>query len=424
MYKLFTVIFSPLIDVYMLIRLMKGKEDKNRFKERFGYSTINRPEGKVIWFQCASVGESNSALPLIDKIIEKYEEEITVLITTGTITSAETINQKIKDKNNIIHQFTPIDKYFVIKRFLKHWKPDALITIESEIWPNMITMTHDVGNKVMIVNAKISEKSFNRWKKFKNLKERVFDAIDICYPQSQDDQYRLINLGIQNTIYLGNLKFDIPKLSVDNEFLKNLQESTQGRQIVLCASAHEEEKEVLVKVYNRLKNDFSDLIFIVAARHPNKSLAMYNYFIENDLRVKRKSFNEAIDLDTNIYLYDKMGDMGTLYEFSNIVLICGSLVNNIGGHNPIEAAKHKCAILTGPYISSNKSLFLELDKNNACIICSGKDEMLVENVYNNIHSLIKDETRLNELKENAINLCNKFSNVASNLANNIIVNLK
>ena len=423
-YQLLTIILSPLIDIFMLIRLLRGKEDKVRFKERFGYSTIARPEGKVIWFQCASVGESNSAMPLIDKIIEKYNENVTVLITTGTTTSASTIYKKIADRKNIIHQYTPIDKYFVIKRFLKHWKPDVLITVESEIWPNMITMTHKIGDKVMIVNAKISEKSFRRWKKFKSLKESVFDSIDICYPQSQDDQFRLINLGIQNTIYLGNLKFDIPKLKVDKDFLKNLQESTEGRHVVLCASAHDEEKEKVAEIYKELQNNFSDLIFIVAIRHPNKSGKFYNYFMSQDLDVKRKSEGEVIDLDTNIYLYDEMGQMGTLYEFSNIVLMCGSLVPHIGGHNPVEAGKHNCAILTGPYISSNKSLFVELKKNNACIICEGKDDVLTKNIYNNIYSLFKNETELNELRNNASNLCDNFANVANDLAMSIITNLK
>ena len=409
----------------MLIRLKNNKEDKKRFLERFGYSKIDRPSGKLIWFQCASVGESTSVLPLIDKIIEKYNEKVTVLITTGTITSAEIVSKKIKNKNNIIHRYTPIDKYFVIKRFLTHWKPDVLITIESEIWPNMITMAHEVCDKVMIVNAKISERSFNRWKKFKHLKEKVFDSIDICYPQTQDDQYRLINLGIQNTLFLGNLKFDVQKLPINEKFLNNLEKSTKNRHIVLCASMHDEEKENILKIYNKLKKDFSNLIFIIAIRHPNKSSSIYNYFVENNLKVKRKSLHESIDLDTDIYMYDEIGEMGTLYELSNIVLMCGSLVDGIGGHNPVESAKQHCAILTGPYIFNNKSLFLEFQKNNACIICNGKNnELLIKNVCENIDYLIKNTKKINELKNNAIDLCNKFSDVSSNIANSIIANIK
>ena len=179
-YQILTILLSPVINLYMWIRLKKGKEDKIRYKERFGYASIKRPEGDIIWVQCASVGESNSALPVIEKLIEKYNNKVTILITTGTITSAGTIAKKIAGKSNIIHQYTPIDEYFVIKRFLNYWKPKALITIESEIWSNMIVMAHKYCEKVMIVNAKISIKSFERWKMFKNFKETIFDSIDIC----------------------------------------------------------------------------------------------------------------------------------------------------------------------------------------------------------------------------------------------------
>ena len=423
-YKLFTIIFSPLIDLYMLFRLVRRKEDGKRIKERFGYTNIKRPKGKIIWFQCASVGESNSALPLIEKIIEKYNEKITVLITTGTTTSAKIIGKKIEGKSNIIHQYTPIDKYFVIKRFLNYWKPSALITIESEIWPNMITLANEYTNKVMIVNAKMSERSFKRWKKFKGMKESVFDSISICYPQSQDDQYRLINLGIQNTLFLGNLKFDIPRLKVNQEFLNEIKTVIKSRKLLLCASAHEEEKEIIVKLYKNLKSDFSDIIFIVAIRDIKNVKKISEYFKSQNLIIKQKSLNEKIDFNTNIYLYDEMGEMGTLFEISNIVLMCGSLAENMGGHTPVEPAKHSCAIITGPYIKNNKSLFLELEKNNACLIVDSKNKALEENLYDNIKLLINDSQKVDELKQNAISVCEKFSNVANDVAKNIIANLE
>lgn len=426
LYQFITILFSPIIDLFMMIRFFLKKESKDRFLERFGYTQIKRPEGKVIWFQCASVGESNSALPLIYKIIEKYDEKVTVLLTSGTITSANTISKKIADKAHIIHQFTPIDKYFVIKRFLRNWKPDALITVESEIWPNMIAMTHKTGVKVMIANAKISERSFNRWKKFKGLKEEVFDSIDICYPQSQEDQNRLINLGVQNTVYLGNLKFDIPKLKVNPEFLEFLKESFKGRRMICCASTHKKEEEILIKLYNKLKEQFSDLIFLIALRHPNRSNEVYNLLQQNGLNTKRKSFNEVVDLDTNVYMYDEMGEMGTLYEASDIVLMCGSLVDEIGGHTPVEPAKHMCAIYTGPFIKNNASLFLELEKNNACVICPKllNEDELIESLYDISYSLLTDEQRQTELKENASKTCEQFSHVTDDVARNIIANLK
>ncbi len=422
-YQILTILFSPIIDIYMWIRLQNGKEDKIRIKERFGYSSVKRPTGDVIWVQCASVGETNSALPLIDKIIEKYNEKITVLITTGTITSANIILEKIKNKKNIVHQYTPIDKYFVIKRFLKFWKPKALITVESEIWPNMIVMSHKVCEKVIIVNARISIKSFERWKMFKNLKETIFDSIDICYPQSQDDQYRLINLGIQNTIFLGNLKFDISKLEVDETLLKKLQNKINDRNFVLLASSHIEENEEILKIYKELRKKVKNILLILAIRHLKKSNETFNFFTKNSINCKRKSENQEITDDTEIFIFDEMGKMGTLFELSDIVLMCGSLVDEIGGHTPVEPAKHGCAILTGPYIKNNKSLFVELEKNKACIICRNQKK-IVSFLSDSIVGLIKDKNKTLELKNNAKTVCDKFSNVKNNVAKSIIQNLR
>jgi 3-deoxy-D-manno-octulosonic-acid transferase len=422
-YQILTILFSPLIDVYMLLRFERGKEDKIRIKERFGYSTIVRPDGDVIWIQCASVGESNSVLPLMDKIVEKYDGKVTILITTGTISSAKIISDKIKGKVNIIHQYTPIDKYFVIRRFLRFWKPKVLITVESEIWPNMIVMSHRVCDKVMIVNAKLSVRSFARWRTFKSFKETIFDSIDICYPQSQDDQYRLINLGVQNTIFLGNLKFDIPKLSVNTEKLRQLKSSINGRNFILFASCHFEENEKILEIYRTLKQTFKDILFILSVRHIENANDTFNFFKKNGLNCGMLSKNNNISDDTEIFIFDKMGQNGTLFELSNIVLVCGSLVNGIGGHTPVEPAKHGCAILTGPYMRNNKSLFIEFEKNKACIICRNSKNIVLD-LSNSISDLMKNKNKVIELENNAKLVCNNFVNVANTVANNIIENLK
>ena len=420
-YQFLTVLLSPVVDIYMIIRLIKGKEDKKRINERFGYSSVKRPSGDIIWFQCASVGESNSAMPLMEKIMEKYNNNVTILITTGTKTSAEIISKKLEGKKNIIHQYTPIDKFFVINRFLKFWKPKVLITIESEIWPNMISLSHKHCEKVMIVNAKMSEKSFKRWGMFPNFEKSIYNSIDICYPQSEDDQRRLIMLGVQNTIFLGNLKFNVQKLSVNSEYLEKFKKEIGKRKVVLCASNHSNESEVILNLFNNLKNNYPDLIFILALRHSSKSDEIFNFFTSKNKVVKRKSLNENIDLNTDFYMYDEMGNMGALYEFSNIVLMCGSLVDGIGGHTPVEPAKHSCAILTGPYIRNNKSLFRELKKNNACIISSNN---IVEDLHSNIVRLMDNKDEVVSMQKNALVVCEKFSHVANDVAKSIVFNLE
>ena len=413
-YKLLTTIFSPIINLYLHIRILKGKEDKIRICEKFGIPTAKRPKGDIIWFQCASVGEVNSVLPLIDEILNK--KDVNVLITSGTVTSAKIIANKIINKN-IIHQYTPIDTCGTINKFLQFWKPKALITVESEIWPNMIKMTHKYCKKVITVNGKMSEKSFNKWKKFNNFGKEIFSSIDVCYPQTIEDKNRFIELGIKNTIFIGNIKFSVQKLKVNNQYLEELNTNNKHKQKVLFASMHLEEINCTLNVIKELKN--KNILSVIAIRHPDKSDEIYSILANNGYIVKRKSKNEYITKDTDIYICDIMGEMGTMFEFCKICVMCGAFVDGIGGHTPIEPANHSCTIITPPYIFNNKSLFEELEKNNGCIIC--KDKNNIENdIINNIITLIENESKIIELGNNAKNTCNKFNDILNETSENIL----
>ena len=422
LYRLFTIFFSPLIDLYILYRLVRNKEDKKRLKERFGFSSIQRPNGKIFWFQCASVGESSSVLSLIDEIIKKSNEKITVLITTGTVSSAKFLEKNIKNKNNIIHQYTPIDKYFVVKRFLKYWQPEVLITVESEIWPNIITLSHTFCKKVIIVNAKISKKSYFIWKKIESFKNQIFQSIDICYTQSSLEEYKFHELGIKNSIFLGNLKFNVSNFSINESLKKQLIQTTSFHRVVVCSCTHKKEETLLLKLYNILKKDFSNLLFIVAIRHPERSQEVFNIF-NRQLVVKRKSLNEIITNDTNIYLYDVIGDMATLYHIYDIVIMCGSLCNGMKGHSPIEAAKNNSIVLTGPNITNNKNLFLELIRNNACIICKGENDILIKNLANKIKELFLNFDTLMRYKKSIELFFQQTNNIVLKISNDILFNI-
>lgn len=424
-YKILTIILSPLINVYLYVRLIKKKEDKRRFSERFGKATIKRPQGDVIWFQCASVGEVNSVLPLIDEFIRKLNgDKITILITSGTVTSADVIAKKIKNNVNIIHQFTPIDTYFAIKKFLKYWKPKALITVESEIWPNMIIMTQEYCKNVFIVNGKMSKRSFKNWKKFKWFGNTIFSSINTCYTQTEKDRFRFINLGLKDVVFLGNIKFSIPKLWINDRYLNELKNNTVNREKILFASLHSEEKESVLNVINLLKetNKDKNLLFIFAIRHPNKSDEIYSYFVKNGYNVKRKSKNEIIVDSTQIYMCDVMGEMGSMFAFCKICVMCGAFIDGIGGHTPIEPAKQSCAIITPPYMYNNASLFNELENFNGCIICKNKNN-IEEDVVSNINILLNDSSKVNELCKQALNTCDKFDCVLRNIAESIIYNI-
>lgn len=415
LYRILTIVLSPIIDTYLFIRKIKGKEDKERFIERFGYPTIKRPRGKIIWFHAASVGESNAILPVIKEFLRRYKDKkATVLFTSGTTTSAQLIKGKIQGYN-VIHQYVPMDKYFVIKRFLKYWKPTVLLMVESEFWPNLVTMTRKNGCKIAVINGKITPKSFNEWSKRPVLKRQVFDCIDFCFPQTKDDEIRFLKLGIQNMEYMGNLKFDVPVLQAAPRDVRDFGNLFKGRKTWLASCTHDAEEEKVAKIHMNLKKKHSNLITIIVLRHPKRSSKVYKMLTNMGLKVSRKSKNDKIEKDTDIYICDLLGGMGVYYKVCDIVLMCGSLIDGIGGHSPVEPAKLGCAIITGPYVHSNTSLFTELKKSDACIISTDK----VKDLTKEIDNLLSNESRKNELRQNAYNISMSIKNISKKIVDKI-----
>jgi 3-deoxy-D-manno-octulosonic-acid transferase len=416
LYRLLTILLSPLINIFIFLRLICGKEDFKRYFERFAKASVARPEGGIIWVQSVSVGESVAALTLINKLLEI--KSISVLLTTTSKTSAELIAKKIKDNPRIIHQYSPIDKYSTIIKFLKYWKPLLFINIESEIWPNQIYLSNILSGRVVIASAKMSDKSFKRWNKFSKMRDAIFPLIKVCYPQSEEDDKRFKKLGVKETVMIGNLKLSSPKLSINQGYLNNLKDKIKERKIILFASIHVEEIEKVCDTYLKIKEQENQNLFsIFAIRHPNKSNEIYNFLNSKGLKVKRKSKNETIEDNTDIYMYDEMGEMGTLYEISEIVVLCGSFVDGIGGHNPVEITGFNCAIVTAPYITNNKNLFNELVINDACIVNEGND--VVGEMSNVIIELLNNKGKINKLKDNALNLSNKYLHIVDNMVDDI-----
>jgi len=424
-YRLLTILLSPLIDLYLLFRLIKGKEDKKRFGERFGYTKTQRPEGRVVWFHGASVGESNSILPVIKKFIkENPDKNSTILFTSGTKTSAKLIKDKIKEYK-IIHQYIPIDKYFVVKRFLKHWKPDIFIPIESEIWPNLFTLAKKTGCPIVLINGKMSEKSFKKWKEKPTFKKQIFSCIDLCFAQSKDNQKRFLKLGIKNTKYYGNLKFDVPILKGDIKKEMELKKSLKvKKEVWAVASTHKKEEELIAQIHIKLKKQHSNILTTIILRHPKRKNEVVNMLEkEYKLNVIVRTENTKITKKTDIYLCDTLGEMGVFFRVFDIVLMAGSLIDGIGGHTPIEPAKLNCAILTGPYIHNNKGLFAELEKNNACIKIKDNGK-IIDNTVKEIANLFNNSKKTKQLQKNALKLTTKMKNITIKIVNKIINDFK
>ncbi len=381
LYQIISIIFSPLIDLYLILRKFNKKEDPIRFSERFGYSKIKKPENNLFWLHCASVGESKMALTLAQFIVDKLPN-INVLITSGTLTSATQIVNNLPKRT--IHQYVPIDKFFTVKRFINHWQPNLAIFFESELWPNLITQAKKSGCLMILVNARISKDSFKKWKILHKIGFNVLKHFSFCFPQSQDDHSKLNALGVKNAQFIGNLKFANNKLAVNQLELEKLKQAIGQRVFWLASSTHRGEEELVISMHQKLQQYFPNLLTIIAPRHPNRIEEIIN-LIPKNIKIAIRSKEEDIT-DCQIYLADTMGEMGTFYSLSKISLICGSLIDGIGGHNPIEAIQLGSVILTGAYVQNNQQIYQDLLKDKLCIVINNQEELLFY-----LLKLIKDE---------------------------------
>jgi 3-deoxy-D-manno-octulosonic-acid transferase len=266
-----------------------------------------------------------------------------------------------------MHQFFPVDVTSYVRRFLEHWRPNILINVESEIWPNVLTLTKKFC-PILILNGKMSKKSFRFWYVMKKLKEQVFDGVELCLTQSKRDLKRFINLGLQRVQFLGNIKFFVDKQPVDVEYLNSLKSWIGNRKFWLVNCTHEGEEEIIIQTHRLLKEIYPDILTIDILRHPKRMEEATNLVVKNNLAVKVATRGEIIDKNTDFYLYDKMGGLSVFFELSGVVFVAGSLRPGIGGHTPVECIKYRCCVITGPYIDNNKMLFRDLSDDGACVV--------------------------------------------------------
>lgn len=393
-YRILIFILTPVIHLYLFIRKLKGKEHKSRFAERFGKTKIERPNGKLIWINAVSVGEINSAWTIIKRLNE--DNDYKILITTTSTTSAETVRNKIKqlpNLDNVIHQFVPVDTYFSVKRFLKHWKPDILINVESEFWPNLFTLTKKFC-PIMVLNGKMSKKSFRFWYRNKKLKESIFDSIDICLAQSRNDYKRFIMLGVQNVQFLGNIKFFVDKCYINGNLYEKLLEQTKGRRKWLVNCTHRGEEEIIIATHKLLKQKHKNLLTMLIIRHTNRTEEVLKLLEKNNLKYVTTTSGEGVTEDVDFYVYNMMGELGTFFELNDIVFIAGSLQRNIGGHTPAEAIKHNCCVITGPYVENNYMLFKDLLNENGCVMVKDNKP---ETLFDTVDNLFSDSAKVGSI---------------------------
>ena len=350
--NLILLIFSPLI---LLTRYFLGKEDKKRFKEKFCLFSKRNNSKETIWIHGASVGEILSIIPII-KDLEKDKNIKKILLTSSTTSSASVV-LKFKFKKTV-HQYYPLDINFLTKFFINYWKPKIAIFVDSEVWPNMYKNLYRKKIPLILLNARITKKSFNRWKFFPNFSKTIFSKIALALPQNSETKKYLHLLGVKNIKIAGNLKYfgNLEKKKIKND----LSNKFYKRNIWCAASTHKEEEKFIGRVHNELRSEIKNLITIIIPRHINRTKSIINELSGIGLNYQLHSENKKIKKNTDIYLVDTYGEAIKFYLLSKLTFLGGSLVKH-GGQNPLEPAREGNYILYGPNISNFKEVYKMLN---------------------------------------------------------------
>lgn len=410
-YRIFSILILPLLAPYLLIRIIKKKEDKNRFQERFGFATKQRPEGRVIWLHAVSVGEVNSAFSLISELLS-YAENISILLTTTTLTSAKIAATKLPEfRGRVTHQFLPFDSYFCVKKFLNFWRPRVAIFIESEIWPNLIFEARKQGVLSFLVNARMSEKSRDKWQLARKFGFKIFDNFAAIFVQKKSDEEVFKSITDQEVLFYGNLKSQAQDLAFDQEKLAQLKAEIGQRKFWLAASTHKGEEEIVISVHHELKKDFPDLLTIIVPRHPNRAEEIKSLLSE--INFAQRSKHELITNTTEIYLADSLNEMGIFYRLANFAFIAGSLVD-VGGHNPYEPVKLGCAVISGSRVFNSQEIYDKLSAQNACVMINSQEELVM-----NVRKLLRDQDEVRRLSSKASQVISESEDL-ENIAKKIV----
>ncbi len=352
---------APLSGVFLWRRAKRGKEDPNRLNERRGVASLPRPEGRLAWLHGASVGEGLALLPLADRLIAKGFH---VLVTSGTVTSSRILAQRLP--SGASHQFVPLDAPRFIERFLDHWRPDLFLLAESEIWPNTICAVHRRQIPITLVNARLSPRSFARWRRFPGFISTLLGKIDLCLAQSQDDAARLLQLGAPRVSAVGNLKYDVDAPPGDPARLAALARQIGPRPVWIAASTHAGEEALALRVHKQLAPRFPNLLTVLAPRHSERGAEIAHAVRGAGFAAAQRSLNEPITSQTQVYIGDTMGELGLFYRLSSVIFVGKSLVG-AGGQNPIEPAKLGSAILHGPNVGNFIDVYAALDAQGGAI---------------------------------------------------------
>jgi 3-deoxy-D-manno-octulosonic-acid transferase len=370
-YRAGTSMLRAAVPVFLNIRGRRGKEDAPRRGERLGFAGRPRPGGDVVWVHAASVGEMNAVLPLITRMLDD-NPHIHVLLTTGTTTSAEVAARRLPQR--ALHQYVPLDVPQYVARFLDHWKPSIAVFTESDIWPNLVLGAAGRNIPLVLVNARMSPRSINRWRRFARVGRPLFSRFAAVLTQNEIVARAIKRLGAPNVITAGNLKIDSPPPPVDGATAASLRAAIGQRPVFLAASTHPGEDTIIAAAHSLMRRDIGGLLTIIVPRHPERGKGLAASLGGLGLKTQLRSRSPDIAPETEIYIADTIGELGTFYAISNIALVGGSLIER-GGQNPIEAVRLGACVLTGPYTHNFKDAYRALVREGGAIEVRSSDDI-------------------------------------------------
>ena len=408
-YKHLTNLLYPIIIIFIYCRKLINKEDPNRYKEKLFSSHFNikrKKNLKLIWFHAASIGEVKSILPIIHELNSK-RSDLEFLITTVTLSSSIIIKEETKKLRNVTHRFFPADIDFLIKRFLRLWNPYAIFFVDSEIWPNLIIEAKKLKIFLIIINARITSKTFNRWFLIHKAAKEIFGSFDLCLCSNSETKKYLRILNAKNILNNGNIKLTSKISNID---LNKLNKSILSKRKFWCAiSTHKGEEDICLRVHLNLKKKVKNILTILAPRHINRVIEIENLCEKLNLSFQTLNEKDSIDKNKEIIIINHFGALPKYLKYSKSVFIGKSLLKNLildGGQSPIEAAKLGCKVYHGPYVYNFKEIYQILHRNNI--------SKKIKNIADLTKNLLIDFTRSKE------NNNNKFNAIMKNLEKKIM----
>ena len=415
LYKFFTYLFYPFAPIYLHIRKLRNKEDSSRYKERLSKITKPRGEGILIWFHVASVGEAMSILPLIENFIQ--DQKINkILITSITLSSGKILEKRFSQNPKVIHQFLPLDIPILTNKFLDHWKPNLSIFIDSEVWPNLIFDISKRKIPLLLINGRITKKSFLRWKLVVNFAKKIFEKFDLCLTSNGESESFLKILGAKNIKNYGNLKFSKINTDLNNKLDSDFLNKIENRKIWCGASTHPTEEILCAKSHLKIKKKYNNILTIIIPRHIDRVKTIYEELSKLNIKIVLSSNLSQIDTKTDVLLVDSYGESLKFYNISKYVFLGKSLATSLrkdSGQNPIEPARLGCKVFHGPYVSNFVEIYKYLNKLGVTKEINSSDELSL--------SLV-EEFRDNKPKK--LEISAKIENYGQNILNNVTMEIK